>query len=81
MELQKTLGETNAQLKTLQASVDGLKSKVDDLVGWKHKILGAAAMLGAVIALLSFVAGKASDYVTINSARPGSSAPQSAHPK
>jgi hypothetical protein len=70
VELQKTLGETNAHLKNLQGAVDGLKAKVDDLVGWKNKILGGVAALGAVIAVLGFLAGKASDYVTITAPAP-----------
>lgn len=64
MELQKSVGEMNANLQNIKASVDGTKSKVDDLVGWKNKILGGAAVFGAVIAALAFILGKASDYVT-----------------
>jgi hypothetical protein len=64
MELQKSVGEMNANLQALKGSVDSIKTKVDDLVGWKHKILGGAAVLAVVVAALSFLMGKASEYVT-----------------
>ena len=64
MELQKSVGEMNANLQALKSSVDSTKTKVDDLVGWKNKILGGAAALVTVIAVLGFLIGKASDYVT-----------------
>lgn len=65
MELQKSVAEMNATLIATKAAVDGLKSKVDDLIAWKHKILGGAVVLGAVLAFIAFVAGKASEYVTL----------------
>jgi hypothetical protein len=64
MELQKSVGEMNASLQSVKASVDGIKGKVDDLVGWKNRILGGAAVLAAVVALIGFAVGKGSDYVT-----------------
>lgn len=65
MELQKSVGEMNATMSGMRTSIDSMKSKVDDLVGWKHKIAGGAAVLGIVFAGLGFLLGKASDYVTI----------------
>ncbi len=65
MELQKSVGEMNANLQSMKGSIESTKTKVDDLVGWKHKILGGAAALAAVIAALSFVLGKASEYIVI----------------
>jgi hypothetical protein len=65
MELHKSVGEMNATMRGMKNSIDSVKGKVDDLVGWKHMIIGGAAALGAVIALLGFVVGKASDYVAI----------------
>jgi hypothetical protein len=65
MELQKSVGEMNANLQALKTSVDGVKGKVDDLVNWKHKIIGGAAVAGAIIAVLAFLATKAADYVSI----------------
>jgi hypothetical protein len=67
MEMQKSLGEINASILSLRQSVDSVKSKVDDLVAWKNKILGGAAVFGAVCALLGFLFTKFSDYVTIAS--------------
>ncbi len=64
MELQKSVGEMNANLQAMKSSLDGVKAKVDDLVGWKHKILGGAAAIAAVIAVLAFILGKASEYLT-----------------
>ena len=42
MELQKSSAEISTNLQTLKSSVDGVKSKVEDLVGWKNKIVGGA---------------------------------------
>lgn len=67
IELQKSIGEMNATVAATKSSVDGLKTKVDELVAWKNKILGGAAVLAAVVAILGFLLGKASDYVTLRS--------------
>ncbi len=64
MEMQKTLGQLTTQVEALKGSVDGVKSKVDDLIGWKHKILGGAAVLGAIIALGGFGIGKFWDNIS-----------------
>ncbi|MFN0302782.1 MAG: hypothetical protein ACKVQU_20800 [Burkholderiales bacterium] len=65
MEVQKALGEIHGSIADLKKSVDGTKSKVDDLVAWKNKILGGAIVLGVVASGLGFVIAKFSDYVTI----------------
>lgn len=65
MELQKSVGEMNANLVALKGSVDGMKGKVDDLINWKHKILGGAAVLGVLVSGAVFAIVKLSDYVTI----------------
>lgn len=65
MEMQKSIGEMNAKMDAMKTSLDGLKGKVDDLVGWKNKILGGVAVLGVVIAGLTWVISKASDYVEV----------------
>lgn len=65
MELQKSVGEMNANMSAMKSSLDGMKTKIDDLVGWKHKILGGAAAIAAVIAVLAFILGKASEYITL----------------
>lgn len=65
MELQKSVGELNANMQGMKSSLDGVKAKVDDLVGWKNKILGGAAVFTVLIAVLSFLLGKASDYFVL----------------
>jgi branched-subunit amino acid permease len=65
MDMQKTLGEMNANLVATKSSVDSLKSKVEDLVGWKNKIIGGAVVLGAALTFAGWLVAKASDYVTI----------------
>ena len=64
MDLQKSVGEINATLTAVRSSVDGMKSKVDDLTALKNKVLGGAAVFMAVIAGVGYLAGKASEYVT-----------------
>jgi hypothetical protein len=68
MEMQKSMGEMNANILTMKGSVDGLRTKVEDLVNWKHRILGGVAVLAALLALLSFLIGKFSDNVSFKSA-------------
>lgn len=65
MELQKSFGQVNSNLEAMKASLDSTKSKVEDLVGWKNKILGGAAVLGFVFAALGALIVKASDYIAI----------------
>lgn len=65
IELQKSVGEMNATMRGMKESLDGVKSKVDDLIGWKHKIIGGAAVLVVVGGLVGWVIGKASDYVSV----------------
>lgn len=65
MELQKTVVETNTRMVSVESSVNSLKTKIDDLVAWKHRILGGAAVLAVVIGAIGYVLGKASDYVTL----------------
>jgi len=64
MDVQKQLGEIKASIETLTKTVDSTKSKVDDLVGWKNRILGGAVAIGAVCAILGFGVTKLSNYVT-----------------
>lgn len=73
MELQKSFAEVNTNLQGLKGSVDGLKSKVDDLVAWKHRIVGGAIVLGVVGACLGFALSKASEYVTLKTSAPTAS--------
>ena len=67
MELQKSMGEMNSTLKTLSSTIDGVKGKVDDLVGWKHKILGGAAALLFAGSVLGFLIAKFSDLFVLKS--------------
>lgn len=65
MELQKSVTEINTNLQNLKSSVDSTKSKVDDLVGWKNKIIGGAIAIGAVCTIIGFALSKVSDYISI----------------
>ena len=67
MEMHKSMGELKASVEGLRTTVDGVKTKVDDLIGWKDKILGGAAVLGAVIALGGFFVGKFWDNISFKS--------------
>ena len=65
MEMQKSIGEVKASVDALRAVVEGTKSKVDDLVNWKHKIIGGVAVLSVFLTLTVLVITKFWDYVTI----------------
>ena len=62
--LEKSVAELSVHMQGVKTTVDGLKSKVDDLVAWKNRILGGFAMLLVAGAAVGYLAGKASDYVT-----------------
>lgn len=64
-EIQKTLGEINSSIKTLDKTLENTKNKVDDLVKWKNMILGGAFVAGALISGFVFLLSKVSDYVTL----------------
>jgi hypothetical protein len=66
-EIQRSLGKVEASVEALKTSIDSTKSDVKALVAWKNAILGGAAVIGAVIAMVAYLAGKASDDVTIKS--------------
>ena len=42
------LGDINASLRNLTQTTDSTKAKVDDLIKWKHMILGGMAVIGFV---------------------------------
>jgi hypothetical protein len=65
MEMQSTLARLDEKFNGLRSSVDSMKGKVEDLVGWKNKILGGAIILGAVCSITGFGIAKFSSYVTI----------------
>lgn len=67
MEMQKSIGELKAVISDNTSSINSMKSKVDNLIEWKNKILGGMMVLGAIIALASFLVTKFSDYITITS--------------
>ena len=75
MELQKSVGEINANLQAMKSSLDSVKSKVDDLVGWKNKILGGFAVLAVMITFLWYIGSKASEYVILKPSTPTPIAP------
>lgn len=68
MEMQKSVGRIEANLAALQSSMDSTKTKVDNLVELKNKIIGGGIVLGVVLSLttaaLTFILNKASDYLT-----------------
>jgi hypothetical protein len=70
MQMQQALGEIKASIDNLRQTVDSTKSKIDDLVAWKNRILGGAIALGAVCALIGFLVTKFSSYVTISVPHP-----------
>ena len=65
MDLQKSFAEVNTNVTALRQGVEALKSKVDDLIAWKNRILGGAIVLGFVGAVLGFLISKASDYIML----------------
>lgn len=65
MELQKSLGQMEAKLDAVVRSVDSMKTKVDDLVGLKQKMIGGTVVLGVVCSVLGFALSKGWDYITI----------------
>lgn len=65
MEIQKSIGVMGAKLDNVNSTLQSTKSKIEDLVGWKNKILGGAIVLGVVGTLLGFLITKFSDYITI----------------
>jgi hypothetical protein len=71
MELQKTVGEMNANLVGMKSSVDSVKGKVDDLVAWKNKILGAAMAVGAGVSIVTLLLTKS--YLSFSAPAPASS--------
>ncbi len=72
LELQKTMVETkiavesiNISIGTLKDDVKSVKTKVEDLVSWRNKILGGALTLGFLLTL-GFSVVKLLDGVSIN---------------
>lgn len=59
------MGQATEAIATLTKSVDGVRVKVDDLVNWKHKIIGGAAVFGVVCTVLGFGIAKFWDYFSI----------------
>lgn len=66
LQMQQSIGEMKASVDNLSTSVQSMKSKVDDLVCWKNRILGGAIVLGLVCSIIGFLASKFSEYVTIS---------------
>lgn len=63
-EIQKSVAEMNSNLQHLKSSMDSTRGKVDDLISWKHKIIGGAIVFGVICTLLGFVITKVSSYPT-----------------
>lgn len=75
MELQKSVGEISANLSAVKTSVDSVKGKVDNLVSWKHMIVGGAATLVIGTSVLTWLVTKASDYFVLKSNLPSVTTP------
>jgi hypothetical protein len=81
MEMQKSLGEINRSISDLTKSVDSTKSKVDDLIAWKNRVLGGAIAFGAACSLVAWLIIQASHYVTLkNPAEPQQPVTQAPQP-
>lgn len=52
LELQRTLGEIQASIRHLTGVAESTKAKVDDLVKWKHMIIGGVATAGFLLGLM-----------------------------
>ena len=65
VELQKTVGQLVVEIRHNTESINSLKSKTEDLMNWKNRILGGAIVLGAILALLAFLVTKFANYVTV----------------
>ena len=67
MEMQKSLGQLAAVVEGLKGSIDGVKTKVEDLVKWKAMIFGGVIVLSVMISFGVFLVTKFGDYITIKS--------------
>lgn len=70
MEMQKSLGEINASIKDLNRSVESTRSKVDDLVKWKHMIVGGTIVLGIILGAVITIGTKVFDHIAFNPPQP-----------
>ena len=70
MEMQKSLGEINASIQALNKTVDSTKSKVDDLVKWKHMIVGGAIVIGVILGATVTIGTKIFDNISFTTAKP-----------
>jgi hypothetical protein len=70
MELKGSLAQLTVTVEALRKSSETMGAKVDDLVGWKNKVLGGAAMLMFVGGLIGYGVGKLSDYVVLKPPAP-----------
>ena len=50
-EMQKSLGEIRSEINGLRTTTESIKTKVDDLVKWKHMIVGGAVTIGFLAGL------------------------------
>lgn len=66
MEMRQSIGELKSSIDNMNTTVQSTKTKVEDLVNWKNRILGGAIVLGILGTVLGFLISKFSDYVTIS---------------
>lgn len=90
-EIQKSIGELKSTQESmrdsikanhdvLKSSIDGTKTKVEDLVALKNKLIGGAAVLAVITSLAGFIIGKASDYIQIKAPNGASNIPTAPAP-
>lgn len=65
MEMQKSLGEINSSISSLNVSLNSTKSKVDSLVEWKQWLIGGAVVGGLMMSAIAYIVTKAWDHIAI----------------
>jgi hypothetical protein len=65
MEIQKSMVELHTDMKHLTKTVDGLKTKVEDLIRIKNLVFGGAIVLGTVITIAVGIVKLGSEYVML----------------
>lgn len=65
MDLQRAVGALDVKLDQVKGAVDSTKGKVDELIKWKHMIIGGAVVLTTLLGAAITVIVKFSDYISI----------------
>lgn len=59
------MGELTTKVDTLTKTVDSTKSKVEDIVAWRNRILGGVIVVGVLASLVTVVVTKFADWISI----------------